>query len=342
MKDIKVLGIDLAKSIFQLHGNDGDGKQILSRRIGREGLIGLVSNLKPCLIGIEACGGAHYWARRFSEMGHTVKIIAPQFVKPYVMSNKNDKNDARGIAEAVNRPGMKFVAIKTQSQQDSLLMHRARILCVKNRTAQANQLRGLLAEYGIVFPQGLAMVRKLPEILAHNEDKLSKNAQAVFYRLYEQFKSYDEQVKSYEKDIKIQASLNSLCQEVAKIEGIGPITASAIVATIGDAKIFKNGRECAAWLGLVPRQHSSGNKIRLGGISKRGDCYIRSLLIHGARSALKYVDNKTDKTSQWALNKKMTKPFNKAAVALANKNARIVWAIMAHGECYHKTETQIA
>lgn len=301
-----------------------------------------MSNTQPCIVGIEACGGAHYWARLFSEQGHTVKMMAPQFVKPYVMSNKNDKNDAKGIAEAVTRPEMKFVPIKTMSQQDDLLLHRARELSVKNRTAQGNQIRGLLSEYGIVVSKGLAVIRKLPEVLELNEAKLSVKAKMVFQMLYDQFKAYDKQVDNYDKEIENHVLSDALCKEILKIPGLGIISTSAIIATIGDAKGFRNGREVAAWLGLVPKQHSSGNKIRLSSISKRGDRYVRCLLIHGARCALKYVDNKTDRLSLWAFDKKMKMPFNKAAVALANKNARIIWSIMATGEAYRQPDNLAA
>ena len=338
MKDIKVLGIDLAKNVFQIHGANGHGKQVLSKRVGREELIEFMANRQPCIVGIEACGGAHYWARLFSKQGHTVKMMAPQFVKPYVMSNKNDKNDAKGIAEAVTRPEMRFVPIKTMSQQDTLLLHRARELSIKNRTAQGNQIRGLLGEYGVVVSKGLGVIRKLSETLELNKEKLSPRAKKVFETLYEQFKAYDKQVDDYDKELEEHVHSDALCREILKIPGIGVITASAIVATIGDAKGFKNGREVAAWLGLVPKQYSSGNKIRLGSISKRGDRYVRCLLIHGARCALKYVDNKTDRLSLWAFDKKMKMPFNKAAVALANKNARIIWSIMATGEPYRQPE----
>lgn len=341
-KDISVLGIDLAKNVFQIHGANAYGKRIMSKRAKRQELIEIMSNLTPCIVGIEACTGAHYWGRLFISMGHTVKMMAPQFVKPYVMSNKNDKNDAKGIAEAVTRPEMKCVPIKTIEQQDALLLHRARELCVKNRTAQSNQIRGLLAEFGVIMNKGLSQIRKLPEVLSLNKDKLSIKALAIFDRLYEQFKRYEEEILLYEKDIESHVKSEPLCKEILKIEGIGPITASALVASIGDAKAFKNGREVSAWLGLVPKQHSSGNKIKLGGISKRGDRYVRYLLIHGARSALRHVDNKTDKKSRWAANKKATQPMNKAAVALANKNARIVWAIMATGECYRRELTHAA
>lgn len=334
MKDIKVLGIDLAKNVFQLHGTNAKGKCVLKKRLSREKLIDFMAQLPPCLVGIEACGGAHYWARLFNKMGHTAKVMAPQFVKPYVKSNKNDANDAEGINEAVTRPNMKFVPIKKIEQQDVLLSHRARELVIKQRTAQANQIRGLLAEYGIVIALGISQIRKMPEILENNKHKLTPKSEVIFMRLYEQFKSYETQVKVYDKEIQQQADSDPLCLEIQKIDGIGPLTASAMVASIGDATVFNNGREVSAWLGLVPKQHSSGNKIRLGGISKRGDRYLRTLLIHGARSALNRCESKTDRTSQWAAEVKLRCGHNKAAVALANKNARTIWALMATGECY--------
>jgi transposase len=337
MKDIKVLGIDLAKNVFQLHGINAKGKCVLKKRLSRENLSKFMVQLPPCLVGMEACGGAHYWARMFMGMGHTVKMMAPQFVKPYVKSNKNDANDAEGICEAVTRPNMKFVPVKKIEQQDVLLSHRARELVIKQRTAQANQIRGLLAEYGIVIALGISHIREMTEVLENNKLKLTVRSEAIFKRLYEQFKVYDEQVKIYDKEIQEQADSDPMCLEVQKIEGVGPLTASAMVASIGDASVFNNGREVSAWLGLVPKQHSSGNKVRLGGISKRGDRYLRTLLIHGARSALTRCAGKEDKKNRWAADVKQRCGFNKAAVALANKNARTIWALMAHGECYRDT-----
>jgi len=340
MKDIKVLGIDLAKNVFQLHGTNAKGKCVLKKRLSREKLIEFMAQLPPCLVGIEACGGSHYWARSFTGMGHSVKMMAPQFVKPYVKSNKNDANDAEGINEAVMRPNMRFVPIKKIEQQDVLLSHRARELVMKQRTAQANQIRGLLAEYGVIIALGISHIRKMPEILENNKQKLTPKAEAIFMRLYEQFKSYESQVGVYDKEIQQQANSDPMCVEIQKIDGIGPLTASAMVASIGDAKVFNNGREVSAWLGLVPKQHSSGNKVRLGGISKRGDRYLRTLLIHGARSALTRCEGKTDKKNQWATDVKQRCGFNKAAVALANKNARTIWALMATGECYRTSDIE--
>jgi transposase len=342
MKDIKVLGIDLAKNVFQLHGTDIKEKCILKKRLGREGLIEFMAQLPSCLVGIEACGGSHYWARAFQSMGHTVKMMAPQFVKPYVKSNKNDQNDAAGINEAVTRPTMRFVPIKQIEQQDILLIHRCRELLIKQKTSLSNQIRGLLAEYGIVIPQGMSQIKVLPVILDANKEHLTTRAKSIFIRLHEQFKTLEEQVKAYDIDIEEHANENARCKEIQKIKGIGPISASALVATIGDPHVFKNGREVAAWLGLVPKQHSSGNKIRLGGISKRGDCYVRTLLIHGARSFVNVCDKKTDKLSLWVSDKKQRCGYNKAAVALANKNARVVWAMLATGETYREQQEPVA
>lgn len=334
--NITTLGIDLAKNVFQLHGTDKKGTRVLNKRLTREKLMEFIVTLKPCLIGIEACGSAHYWARGFKELGHTVKIMSPQFVKPYIKANKNDRNDAAGIAEAVTRPDMKFVPIKTIEQQDMLLLHRARELAVKQRTAHSNQLRGLLAEYGIIMAKGLRHLDNLPEILEREQNKLTTHSLAVFKQLHEQLKAFNAQVEDYDRQIKHTASNDAVCLQLMEIEGIGPITASAAVATIGDAKVFKRGREAAAWLGLVPKQHSSGNKERLLGISKRGDKYLRKLLVHGARSVIKTCEKKTDKRNRWIQDKKIRLGWNKTAVALANKNARIIWAIMATGECYRK------
>lgn len=336
MSNIKVLGIDLAKDVFQLHGTDAQGKMVLRKRMSRTKLIDFMANLSPCLVGIEACGGAHYWARLFTSMGHTVKMMAPQFVKPYVKSNKNDANDAEGINEAVTRPTMRFVPIKGIEQQDVLLMHRVRELVMKQRTAHGNQIRGLLSEYGIVIPKGISHLNRLPDILESNKDKLSHASIELFSHLYEQLKIYNEQVQHYDKKIEKHANTDARCIAVQEIEGVGPITASAIVATISDPQVFKNGREVSAWLGLVPKQHSSGNKVILGSITKRGDRYIRKLLIHGGRSVVKTCHDKIDRKSEWVKDKLQRGGFNKASVAVANKNARTIWALLATGECYRK------
>ena len=340
MRNLTVLGIDLAKDVFQVHGADANGKEVLSRRLTRAQLTQFMINTKPCLVGMEACGGAHHWARLFRGYGHTVKLMAPQFVKPYIKSNKNDRNDARGIAEAVTRPDMKFVPIKNVAQQAVLLLHRVRELAIKRRTAQANQIRGLLSEFGVIIPKGIRHLHKLPTVLDANKNSIPGAAMHIFTKLHEGFLTYDKEVDEYEAEIKRDAKNSTICKNIMEIEGVGPITASAITATIGDAKAFKNGREVAAWLGLVPKQRSSGNKIQLLGISKRGDQYVRKLLVHGARAAIKVAAEKKDRRSIWITSKKDQRGYNKASVALANKNARIIWAIMATGECYRKPSTE--
>jgi transposase len=337
MGNVTTIGIDLAKNVFQLHGMDKRGKRVFSKRLSREKLVDFLANTPPCLIGIEACTGAHYWARCFTKMGHTVKMMAPQFVKPYVKSNKNDKNDAAAIAEAVTRPDMKFVPIKSIEQQDIQMLHRARELLVKQRTALANQIRGLLAEYGIVIPQGIRYVRSsMMSILEDAENELTIKGRKIFNDLFEQFKSLDKETDNYTQELEKLARTHEKCQRLMAIEGIGPLIATAMIAAVGDAKVFKKGREFSAWLGLVPKQHSSGNKIRLLGISKRGNCYLRTLLIHGARSVVR-VSNKSDNRSLWIMSKKENIGQNKAAVALANKNARIAWALLAKDDIYRKS-----
>jgi transposase len=292
----------------------------------------IATKTNPCTIAIEACGAAHHWARTFKKLGYQVKIIAPQFVKSYVRSNKNDKNDARAIAEATIRPGMKFVAAKSLEQQDILLRHRARKLILKTLMAQSNQVRGFLAEYGIVIPKGASYMKKLLTTIESYKKQLTAVSLEIFERLYEQYKNIEKQLEYYDKKILELTKENQQCQNIVTIIGIGVLTASAILASIGDIKTFKNGRELSAWLGLVPKQHSSGNKIILSGISKREDCYLRALLVHGAGAVLKYCEKKTDEKSLWLTEKKAKIGFNKTAVALANRHARMIWGILTSGE----------
>ena len=288
--EIATIGIDLSKNVFQIHGVDPRGKTALKKQLKREQMLPYFANFPSCLIGIEACGSAHYWARKLTALGHTVKLIAPQFVKPYVKTNKNDAADAEAICEAVSRPNMRFVPIKNGEQQAILAQHRARQGFVKARTAQANQIRGLLAEYGIVIPKGIVHIgKRLPEILEDGENELPGIFRQLIDRLGSNLKELDRQVKELEVQIQTWHRNSVDSKKLAQIPGIGPISASALVASIGDAKNFKDGRQLAAWLGLVPRQHSTGGKPTLLGISKRGDCYLRTLLIHGARSVVRVV-----------------------------------------------------
>jgi transposase len=333
--NITTIGIDLAKTVFQIHGVDERGKVLLRKAVKRADLVKVLSALPPCLVGMEACGGAHYWARRLIEMGHTVKLMAPQFVKPYVKTNKSDARDAEAICEAVTRPTMRFVPVKDVEQQTVLALHRARQGFVVERTAQANQMRGLLYELGIVIPKGIRYVDKqLPEILEDAENGLPAISRALFARLFEHFQQLGNQVKELESQIKAWHKQSAASERIEAIPGIGALTASALVASIGDAKTFKSGRQLAAWLGLVPRQDSSGGKEKLLGISKRGDVYLRTLLIHGARAVLFHRMRQVEHQDGWLMRLRARRNPNVAAVALANKNARVVWALLAHGHEY--------
>ena len=324
------IGIDLAKQFFQVHGVNEFGKAVLKKQLRRQQMAEFFVNLPPCLIGMEACGGAHHWARKLQSMGHTVRLMAPQFVKPYVKTNKNDAADAEAICEAVARPNMRFVPLKDVGQQAVLALHRARQGFIKARTAQANQIRGLLAEFGLTIPQGIGHIaNQVPELIEDASNELPGMFRLLVQRLLDHLKELDRQVDELEKQIVKWHRQSDASSKLAKVPGIGPITASALVASIGDAKSFDNGRQVAAWLGLVPKQHSSGGKQNLLGISKRGDTYLRTMLIHGARSVVSRADKKTDSCS-WINGVVSRRNKNVAAVALANKNARIAWALLAH------------
>ena len=331
----------MAKNVFHVHGVNQRGNKVFSKKLKRAELAEFMQQqVSPCLIGMEACSGAHYWAKKFESFGHDVRLIAPQFIKPYVKSNKNDWNDAAAIAEAVTRPHMRFVPIKSAQQLDMQSVHRARSLLVQHRTAIANNIRGLLSEYGIVIEVGIAKLRsKLPEILEDATNHLTIDARYLFNELYEHLQELDKKVKHYDDKLKISAKNDEICQKLMTIEGIGPQTATILAATITNTKLFKNGRELAAWFGLVPKQHSSGGKNVLLGMSKRGDRYIRSLLVHGARSVLCNWKNKPLNTPRavWALSKVAELGFNKACVALANKIARTIWVVLDKDVPYQKT-----
>ena len=331
---LTTIGMDLAKSVFQVHGADAHGKLVLKKQLKRSQVLPFFANLVPCKIGMEACGSAHYWARKLQALGHTVQLIAPQYVKPFVKRNKNDAADAEAICEAVTRPNMPTVPIKNASQQAILSVHRARQGFVKARTAQANQIRGLLAEFGIVMPQGIShMAKRVPEILEDGENELPGSFRMLIQRLVDHLNVLDQQVGELEHEIQIWHRENEASQKLAKIPGIGPITASAVVASVGDAGNFKNGRQLAAWLGIVPRQHSTGGKATLLGISKRGDTYLRTLMIHGARAVIRGAERKPS-ANPWLSKLVARRNKNVTAVALANKNARTIWALLAHDRQY--------
>ncbi len=332
---IKVLGIDLSKQSFQLHGVDAAGKTVLKKTLSRSKLSAFIAKLPVCLIGIEACGGAHYWVRVFSVYGHTVKMIAPQFVKPYVKSNKNDAVDAEAICEAVQRPSMRFVPAKSVEQQDMQSLHRIRSQLVSRRTAQSNQIRGLLLEYGITIQQGISHITKqVPMILEDGENGLTVLFRYLLNELNEEFKHLDERINNLEQRLQGLSQQNADCQRLLTVPGIGLLTATALVAAIGDIGVFKNGRELAAWLGLVPKQHSTGGKSTLLGISKRGESYLRTLLIHGGRSVVQNAHRHQDKRSRWVSDIKQRRGQNISAVAVANKNARVAWALLSRQANY--------
>ena len=333
--NITTIGVDLAKSVFQVHGIDKRGKAVIQKRLRRSKVLEFFVQLPPCLIGMEACSSAHYWARKLREQGHNVKLMAPQFVKPYVKANKTDAADAEAICEAVTRPTMRFVPIKSVDQHAVLSLHRARSGFVKSRTAQANQIRGLLGEFGIVLPQGIVHVAgRLPDIIEDADNELPMVFRELLLRLRSHLLELNRQIQELEDQIDAWHKNNEDSQRLAKIPGVGVLTASALVASIGDARCFKNGRELAAWLGLVPRQHSSGGKPLLLGISKRGDAYLRTLMVHGARSAVRVAANKQTLTDSWTNQLSTRRHMNVVSVARANKNARIVWALLAHKREY--------
>jgi transposase len=337
--EITTVGIDLAKNVFQIHGVDERGHAVLKKQLKRSQIKEFFVNLPPCLIGMEACGSAHHWARELAKLGHTARLMAPQFVKPYVKTNKNDIADAEAICEAVARPNMRFVPIKTVEQQALLSLHRVRQGLVKARTAQSNQIRGLLGEFGLIVPKGISQIApRIPDILEDADNGLPGLFRDLISRLLTHFNDLHRQVLELETQIKAWHRESPASLKLAEIPGIGPITATAIVASVGNARDFGNGRQLAAWLGLVPKQHSTGGKSVLLGISKRGDSYLRTLLIHGARSAIlaaqRRVERGEGQADGWLTGLLQRRNPNIAAVALANKNARIIWALLTQDKQY--------
>jgi transposase len=332
---VTTLGIDLAKNIFRLHGVDCRGAVVLRKQLSRRQMLQFLARLEPCLIGMEACAGAHYWARELEKLGHTTRLMSPHLVKAYRKNQKNDGNDAAAICEAVGRPSMRFVPIKSAAQQDIQAAHRIRFQLIKWRTALANKVRGLLSEYGIVVAQGLApLQRELPRLLADEEIPLSGFFREMLSEMAERLKLLDQRIHQYDLKIERVFGQDERCPRLAQVEGVGPLTATALVAAIGNPHEFKSGRELSAWLGLVPRQHSSGGRNVLLGISKHGDRYLRTLLIHGARASIRVVERRRDARSLALSRLKARRGSNVAAVALANHNARVLWALLAKGEDY--------
>jgi transposase len=341
--NIKRIGMDIAKQVFQIHGVDRFEKVLVRKQLRRAQVLEFFKNIAPCLIGIEACGSSHYWARELSQLGHQVKLIPAQFVKPFVKGGKNDANDAEAICDAVGRPNMRFVAIKSVEQQVGQAEHRIRSRLVRARTALSNEIRGLLSEFGIIIAPGIAQIRRaLPILLEGKEPQLNEKLRVLLAELARELRHVDDCIGQHEQRIKAASKEDERIKRLMDIEGIGPISASALVAAVGDATQFANGRDMAAWLGLVPDQHSSGGKEKLGHISKRGDTYLRTLLIHGARAVLNRCEHKEDRRSAWVNQLVRRRNRNIATVALANKNARIAWAVLSRKEAYRGSGGVIA
>jgi len=334
------VGIDLAKNSVHVHGVDGSGRTCVDRKLKPAKLKEFLANLEACVVGMEACGRAHQWGRDILAMGHEAKLMAPQFVKPYVKSNKNDRADAAAICEAVQRPNMRFVGIKSADRQAQQAIHRVRSRAVGNRTAHANAIRGLLAEYGIEIPQGRWKIRPaVAEVLGNGgtaDITLPPRFLDVLAELYDELVHMDERVDKYDRMIEEIAGNDEQAQLLMTIPGVGPMTATALLATMGDPVVFRNGRECSAWIGLVPKQYSTGGKDRLLGISKRGDRYLRCLLVHGARTVVNHHARKgrSDRRSQWLQGLLERRHKNVATVALANRMARTAWAVLTSGKPY--------
>jgi transposase len=332
---IHTLGIDIAKNVFQLHGVNKAGSVVLKRRVMRDSLLRVIAQIEPCTIAIEACTGAFYWQRQFERLGHSVRIISPQYVKPFVRRQKNDGNDAEAICTAARQPHMRFVPKKSIEQQDIQALHRARQRMVNHRTAVVSQIRGLLLDRGIAIGVSITRARRaIPEILSSLHNELTDLAREAIGELYDLFRDLDRRIAAFDQKIERVFRTSEACQRIARIKGVGPKTATAMVAAIGDGSEFRNGRHLAAWLGLVPSQHSSGDRRVLMGISKRGSQPLRAMIVHGARAVVRTAPGKTDPANQWANQLRERRGFNRTTVAVASKTARIIWAVLRTGEPY--------
>ena len=337
MQDVTLIGIDLGKHSFHVHGQDRQGKALLRKKFSRKQLIEFLANFHPCTVAMEACAGAHHMARQLAGLGHEPKLISPQFVRPFVKSNKNDFIDAEAICEAACRPSMRFVTPKTESQQCLSALHRVRESLVRERVKASNQIHGFLLEFGISLPVGHVVIRRLPSVLA--EQTLPARLVALLERLHIHFKYLDEQIADIEKELDRQLQDDDLGQRLLSIPGVGPITASVLAAEVGDGKQYRCGRDFAASIGLVPRQYSTGGRNNLLGISKRGDKNVRRLLVQCARAYMLRLDRQTDRLAQWVRTMLTRRHSNIVACALASKLARIAWAIAAHHTEFKRQET---
>lgn len=338
MSDIRVIGLDIAKSVFQLHGVDAGGATVLQKRLTRGRLLAFFAKLPPCLIGIEACASSHYWARELTSLGHEVKLMPAQYVKPYVKRGKNDAADAEAICEAVTRPTMRFVGIKSPEQQSAMMLHRVRLILSRQRTQLSNALRAHLAEFGIIAPIGRNGIELLLGVIADPaDDRLPAEARICLEMLAAQLSIVKQQILENDRRIMASARSTELGRRLMEIPGVGPLLASAMVATVPDPAIFRSGRNLAAWIGLVPRQNSSGGKERLGSITKAGHGYLRQMLIVGAMAVIRYAE-RNGARRPWLVQLLARRKAKVAAVALANKNARVIWAMMNSGERYREPQ----
>jgi len=335
--EVSTIGLDIAKSVFQVHGIDAAGKVVIRRQLRRGQLLKFFKKLGPCVVGMEACATAHHWGREIAALGHEVRLMPAHYVKAYVKRNKNDVADAEAICEAVTRPSMRFVGLKSAEQQSVLMLHRTRELLVRQRTMLVNAIRGHMAEFGIVAAAGLPRIKELLAVIADPDDhRLTPGARACLESLARQLLSLNEEIGAADKRLHAWHRSSDLSQRLATIPGIGPVTASALAASITDPEGFRSGREMAAWIGLVPRQTSTGGKVRLGRISKQGDQYLRWLLVAGAMSVIRHAQRKGAASQPWLDDLMTRRPAKVAAVALANKMARMAWALLRHGGTYRQ------
>ena len=333
MSEIKAVGLDISKHIFQVHCADDCGRPVLRKTLRRPGVASFFGALPPCLVALEACGSAHYWARLLQDQGHEVRLISPQYVKPFVKTNKNDAADAEAICEAAQRPTMRFAPIKSVDQQAILVVHRTRDLLVRQRTQLINALRGHCGEFGIVVAKGASNVTRLIELI-EDDGRIPDHARIGLMIIVDQLRTVQSNIVKQEKHLKAWHRSSEASRRLATIPGVGVITATALVATIGDASQFRSARQLAAWLGLVPKQNSSGGKDRLGRISKHGDRYLRRLLVHGARTELRWSRTRKGQRTDWQQALLARRPTNVVLLAMANKTARVVWALLRRAETY--------
>ena len=339
MGEVVTIGLDIAKSVFQVHGIDAEGGVVLRRQLRRAHLLRFFAKQPACLIGIEACASAHHWGRELTKLGHQIRLMPPSYVKPYVKRQKNDAADAEAICEAVTRPSMRFVEVKSDEQQSVMVLHRVRLILMRQRVQLSNAIRGHMAEFGIVAPIGREGLRSLIRMIVGGDERVPQQAQFCLQLLGKQLELISRQILETDRQIRASARATEIGRRLMDVPGVGPLLASALVATIADPKAFRSGRNLAAWIGLVPRQSSSGGKERLGGITKQGDRYLRQLLVVGALAVVRYADRHGTRRP-WLVQLLARRTTKVAAVALANKTARIVWAMMVSGESYREPVAQ--